>query len=700
MARILNCANCGEPFPINARYCAGCGSPALAHDETFVLIPARQHTPLGNVSVAEREIPTVDQLALEWSSVERKRQDMTWSGLEQVEDEEQEDEDEATVQSTIKHNGSEPGPEPGSNWELVVIPAPKPGLAGKLRPLYPYRVLSSQLGFWLVTGLLTVLLVGGFFGIALTFADSTNQATPTAPTLSASPTTVALGKTINLSGVFPTSNGLVTLSRDNNIKLIDTYNTNSVITDAHGHLHTTVVVEPDWGAGPHTLYGLDVKTKQKAEINITAEGQTVPNGPPHLSLSQTALDLGTQDTTINSSTEIALSNMGSGQLDWQASSTQPWLQLTPQSGTIAGGESTWVTVVGGRANLKPGDYNAAIVFTSINDPAITLNVKMSVTAIQPGHQAVMQVSTSTLTFTGIKNGADPASKNLSVENTGYQTLTWGATVTTSNGTNWLSISQYSGTVAAGGKQTLSVHTSMAGLNPGTYQGTILLSNTGKQPIQGNPQGIFVTLTVQPACALAFLPDSLSFSVIQGQGNPGADTLTVGSSTSCNSSQFWTASTSTTTGGNWLSISQTTGTAPDNIQVSVNASGLAAGTYTGAMSFRNITGVQQNVYVTLNVNLPACAIAASTMFVSFQGTAGQTTAQSQTVTLSDAGNCQNTLNWTGTATVNTPTGGTWLSSTASGTLNPASTAAVELMAGFNGLGAGTYTGTVTLTAVDR
>jgi hypothetical protein len=66
-----------------------------------------------------------------------------------------------------------------------------------------------------------------------------------------------------------------------------------------------------------------------------------------------------------------------------------------------------------------------------------------------------------------------------------------------------------------------------------------------------------------------------------------------------------------------------------------------------------------------------------------------------VTLSTGGDCLHTLNWTSAVS-----GGTWLSAAPSGTLTQPGTASVNVQTSPAGLGAGTYTSTVTITAVDN
>jgi len=90
-----------------------------------------------------------------------------------------------------------------------------------------------------------------------------------------------------------------------------------------------------------------------------------------------------------------------------------------------------------------------------------------------------------LSFTATEGGANPATRPLSISNTGGGTLSW----TTTDNVPWLTLSQASGT--NNGVVIVSVITGAAG--PGTYNGTISLSATGASSVN-----VPVTFTVTPA----------------------------------------------------------------------------------------------------------------------------------------------------------------------------------------------------------
>ena len=153
-------------------------------------------------------------------------------------------------------------------------------------------------------------------------------------------------------------------------------------------------------------------------------------------------------------------------------------------------------------------------------------------------------------------------------------------------------------------------------------------------------------------------------------------------------------------GNWLSVTPQSGSVPRLIEVTADPSQLqAAGTYTGTITV-----------LTPNANPPV-----TTISVTFQVSAAQvptlapldpqnfsfsfvksSPAQSQRLTISNSGG--GILNFTATATIATPPGAQWLTlSQTSGQATPSSPAILTVKADPTGLGPGTYTGAVSVTA---
>jgi sugar lactone lactonase YvrE len=164
---------------------------------------------------------------------------------------------------------------------------------------------------------------------------------------------------------------------------------------------------------------------------------------------------------------------------------------------------------------------------------------------------------------------------------------------------------------------------------------------------------------------------------------------------------WTASSNVTTpdGGNWLSLSASSGTGDTTITITANPSGLAAGIYSGSVTIRSAQAVNGAVTVpvtmtvlptSLSWGLLGGAIAASSLSVS--GTAGGSNPASTSVTIRNGG-VGAPLPFTVVA-VTSPAGGTWLSVSPS---SASTTATVTVSYNTTGLPPGTYAGTIILTS---
>lgn len=680
----ISCPQCGKSLPESAGYCTGCGKVAPLAEVTLRLPPASSKRAHALSRSADSEEPPREANEAD-ITVKLAQKARTWAELapEPLDDMEEEEILE---------------PEPHATWQKVVSATPHALPAyKKSRRFFGQPQTASRPFIWLGSILLFALILSSMFVAAIRFGHAAPPPAPLPPTFHISPSTIALGGIITLRGAHFAPHSTLTLSRDQGLPLIDTGGVSSLQADAQGTFSDTVIIDPDWLPGSHTLYATDAHTRQRAAFSLSVTGQSALQGPPHLLLSATSLNFGAGDEATNGNQLLAISNAGGGQLVWQASSEQSWLQMSPTSGSIASGTHMPIIVAIDRSKLHIGNYTTNVTFTSNTEQA-SLIVSMSVIPLQPEHQAALQLSPAVLTFNATANGPNPLGQVVTVNNPGVQPLSWGLTTALQNGNDhWLLASSQAGTIAPSGQQQIIISVRSQGLAPGVYKGTLTFSNRGLEPVQGSPQSIFVNLTVAPLCTLTFTPSNLSFTGMHGQASPGAQTLQIGVAQGCTASQTWNATSATVNGGNWLSLSQNSGRTPAQVQVNVSTAGLAPGRYTGTLTFTARAG-QQIVPVTLTVTPVACALTALAT-LSLQGSAGQATPLSQNATLGSNGDCPNALNWTSSAVVLTPSGGSWLSAASSGTFTPPAGASLAIQADLAGLSAGTYNGIVNVSAVD-
>ncbi|MBI4540306.1 MAG: BACON domain-containing protein [Gemmatimonadetes bacterium] len=213
-------------------------------------------------------------------------------------------------------------------------------------------------------------------------------------------------------------------------------------------------------------------------VSTSCDGGSEPEMPPTISLSATSLSFqGLQGRANPASQSITLANSSQGTLTWTATTSAPWVTLTPASGTAP----TIVVVAANTAGLSAGTHAAIISFAApgaTNTPA-TLPVNLSLT-VPPG----VGLSATTFSFTGQAGGPNPANQTLTISNTGGGSLNWSAT----DDAPWLTLSATSGTAPS----TVTLSANTAGLSPGTYNGTITVTATDAT---NSPAAISATLIV-------------------------------------------------------------------------------------------------------------------------------------------------------------------------------------------------------------
>lgn len=532
-------------------------------------------------------------------------------------------------------------------------------------------------------------------------------ATPAGPptlTLSSSAATYGQNITISIRHFAPLTHIFLTRDIEEPIQ-INASHSSIIQTRLDGSAQATVAIDSSWNPGFHTINAEDITTRYTANATLQiAEG---PTRPSHLILSATTLDLGAAAEGANTIQPFTLHNSGNAAIVWTASSDQPWLVLTPTQGIFS--DSQTILVGAQRANLKPGDYQGTLTFSSNVGASQSVTVTMTVRALPANVGAALAVTPAVLSFTSLDGGADPNAQTLVVSNPGSQPLHWellnNTTASTDQGTflgslgantNWLSTDQTSGVVDPGSTDAIQVMVHSQNLLPGTYINTLTFSSD--PGVFNSPQSVSVSLTVQAHCSLELSTGSMSFTAIAGQSNPSNQALSVGATASCPGTTAWHATSS----ANWLTITpasgQLQGVTTSTMTVGVNLNGLAPRTYTGNITVQTAQGTQ-TVIVQLTVQAPppptAPIIGASPLNVSFTTTQGQANPPGQAVTITNTGGSP--LMW---RTAVNLLASSWLgASPTGGTIEAGQTGQVTININASSLTPGTYVGQVVLAGTD-
>ncbi|GLV58190.1 hypothetical protein KDH_50240 [Dictyobacter sp. S3.2.2.5] len=577
----------------------------------------------------------------------------------------------------------------------VAVYPPRPPLPLQSLPVLRYlpyswfalpRVLfgGPRSIFWICLVLVCLLAGGGTLGMVEAFKHNPSaNGLPLGPSLQVTPTSADVGAILSLSGSGLSPRTLIGLFRDNAIPLSDTNNASEIYTDASGMINDTVIIGSDWGGGPHTIVLEDAHTHRYISTPIQVTGNIGPLRPAHLHLSANDLDFAAGDQATNTLKKISLWNSGAGQVTWQATTTQPWLMLSPQGGTLSANVSpTDVMVAVNRADLQPGDYTAQVLFSSSAGDS-KLPVKMQVVPLQADHDPVLQLSPALLSFTGTDGGANPDPQVITVSNPGGLPLNW----TASSDAPWLNISASSTQVAPSGSSTATVKVDTSSLLPGTHSARITFTGTGSTSVLHTPQSVYVSVTIAPNCSLQVSPGMLDLTSIYQQTGRAAQAIALGQTQSCAGPVSWSAKSNTS----WLSVDQAHGTTPASPTVIANPAGLDAGNHSGSITFSSSYGTQV-VLVSLVVNRPdAPSLSLGAATLSFNANASGASPPAQLLSLRNNGGAP--LSWSASAT--TLAGGNWLHlSQASGQLNAHQSGSISVQtAVLNTMTPNTYAGII-------
>ncbi len=354
---------------------------------------------------------------------------------------------------------------------------------------------------------------------------------------------------------------------------------------------------------------------------------------------------------------------------WTATATTsdgaPWLSISATSGTGTG--STVVSV--NTALLLAGSYSGTVMIAFASDPRTYA-------------QAIfLNLAPSTVTFAANLGGSNPPAQTLQLSIAGSGTIkgSFTASVSTSSGGSWLSVSP-----TFGNSGPLTVSAAITGLAVGTYNGTIMLTGGGFTGGNNTDTYMPVLLTIS-TLAVTVTPATLAFSGTTGVAPLPTQAKTV----QVTASSGWSGSVAVTGSSvNWLSISPTSGTGNGPFSVTADASKLTASTtaYAGTITITPTgTGQPVTVAVSFLVFAPTFTLAPSNLtFNATYGAASAPPAQIVNVTAASG--------WSGS--VSTTGGGNWLSivpvsATSSGTFSV--TINSSILAGGQ-----TYTGSVAVT----
>lgn len=302
---------------------------------------------------------------------------------------------------------------------------------------------------------------------------------------------------------------------------------------------------------------------------------------PQLSVSPLSLDFGDQDSEL----QLRLRNTGTGMLFWDAFENLPWLELSPNSGSLNSGQFADVVLTTDRQGLDPGQHRGEVFINTNPESAGKDTFVVTMTVRQPDpNLPVLSVNPISLDF-----GEHDTLLYSQLRNNGEGMLTWIA----SEDIDWLRVRPNGGDLETGESSNIALIAARQGLTAGHHNGTVYINSNG-----GN-DSILVSVTVpdtEDPPLLSIDPRTLDFgeqdSVLHTQiSNTGGGTLS------------WTGSENI----NWLTITPADGDigagGSQDMTLTTNREGLDPGQTFNGIVYINSNGGNDSVQVQLSVPYP-------------------------------------------------------------------------------------------------
>ncbi len=342
------------------------------------------------------------------------------------------------------------------------------------------------------------------------------------------------------------------------------------------------------GSLPPGIYNaqISVQTLEANALPIVVPVRMVISTQPLLSVSPAALAFNVTGATSPLRQSISVASTGAP-FAYQSSATVAgggtWL-VTAQSGANTGS----TVEVGVNPVVTEGSGVITITAAGVENSPVFVPVTLSGT----GPTSQLTILPSQLDFVQVFGGAVPAAQTLDIS------LGQGAGLIGFRigelryliGTGWLKVSKTAGIAP----DKVDVTIDATNLQPGRYAATIPFESS-----VGNRDVVVFLEVRRVVIAFTANPETLTFAYTPGAQNPPPQQIQIGSS---GDAIPFTAEARVPAGVNsWLTVGATSATTPAQLNVSVNPSGLSAGTYQGTIILTGGGGpVTRALTVTLTV----------------------------------------------------------------------------------------------------
>lgn len=314
-------------------------------------------------------------------------------------------------------------------------------------------------------------------------------------------------------------------------------------------------------------------------LNITTMPPTIRFSPSKIAVS------GIQGGANPADKKLAIwTDVPGSVLNWTVSNTSSWLTLSPTSGTPPDSVTLQFDITG----LPYGNYYDTVV---ISDPMASNNPqRVPVTLQVVSDLPVLELNPKIL-YVVVPAGTNVGDKTFQVLNSGEGSMTYQATESSSI---IMSITPSSGTAP----QDVALGFKTFPLGVGDYIDTVVV--TSPEAIN-SPQVLIVNFHVTESPAMITLfPSSISFSYYECWQGPNAtppsQTFQIGNGGG--DPMVWHLTHSS----DWLVVSDTTGVEKDFITLTLNADGMAVGTYVDTIVVTSPQALNSPRYLPVTLHL--------------------------------------------------------------------------------------------------
>ncbi len=391
--------------------------------------------------------------------------------------------------------------------------------------------------------------------------------------------------------------------------------------------------------------------------------------------------------TLPANQNLTVSSTTSG-LPFTASSSQPWLTVTPSGVTSSSSQVSLSLVSSQLASLIPGTYQASVVINAIgasNSP-VTVPVTLTVSA-----NSMLTFSPPFANFVYESGQGLPNTQSISIGTTGGQ-IPFAISVPTSTSAQFVSVNPISGIAPT----TVIVSALPGNFTAGVYTNSIVVTPTSSVQTQ-TPQTIPVQLTVSsPGVAqLNASPQVLNFTYAQGQTLASITPQVIALTSTDPSSQMTISNVSVNSSWLTTNFAGSAITTPQSLLVTVTPTFLtpSATPYTTTLTISAVNAQNQTSTTIIQVSLnytSGVTLTASPAALTFAQVTGGALPATQAVSIGASGTTSATLPFS--VTVSTVSGVNWLTATPTTGTAPASVT-VGLTSTAATLSPGTYTGSV-------